>query len=92
MATLNIRNLPKDIHQQLRIRAAKSGRSMEAEARAILTNACSKSSEPVTATSLQAMVDQMYGQKKPRHVVEDLLLERREASKLELLYWMPRQS
>lgn len=83
MATLNIRNLPEEIHQKLRIRAAKSGRSMEAEARAILTNACSDSSEPVSATSLQEMVSELYGQKKPKRVVDDLLLERRKASKLE---------
>ena len=83
MATLNIRNLPEEIHQKLRIRAAKTGRSMEAEARAILTNACSGNSEPVSATSLQAMVSELYGQKKPKRVVDDLLLERRKASKLE---------
>lgn len=37
MATLNIRNLPDPVHKALRVRAAQSGRSMEAEARTILT-------------------------------------------------------
>jgi plasmid stability protein len=37
MATLTIRNLPDDVRDQLRIAAAKNGRSMEAEARAVLT-------------------------------------------------------
>ena len=37
MAVLNIRNLPDEVHVKLRVRAAKAGRSMEAEAREILT-------------------------------------------------------
>ena len=36
MAILNIRNLPDEAHANLRVRAAKAGRSMEAEARTIL--------------------------------------------------------
>ena len=39
MATLNIRRLPDDVHAKLRLRAAKAGRSMEAEARMILAEA-----------------------------------------------------
>lgn len=39
LAALSIRNLDDDIHQRLRIRAAEHGRSMEAEARAILAEA-----------------------------------------------------
>jgi plasmid stability protein len=37
MATLTIRNLPDNVHQGLRARAAANGRSMEAEARAVLS-------------------------------------------------------
>lgn len=40
MATLNIRQLPDDVHARLRVRAARNGRSMEAEARHILAGAC----------------------------------------------------
>ena len=40
MALLNIRRLSDDVHAQLRLRAAHNGRSMEAEARAILARAC----------------------------------------------------
>lgn len=40
MAILNIRQLPDDVHTSLRVRAARNGRSMEAEARYILTLAC----------------------------------------------------
>lgn len=39
MAALNIRNLPEETHRALRVRAAQNGRSMEAEARAILDDA-----------------------------------------------------
>lgn len=36
MANLTVRNLREEVHQALRIRAAKHGRSTEAEVRAIL--------------------------------------------------------
>jgi plasmid stability protein len=82
MATLNIRSLPEAARRQLRIRAAKAGRSMEAEARAILTDVC-RSEEPTPSPSaLQEYVDSLYGDAKPAHVVEDLIAERRgEASR-----------
>ena len=40
VVTLNIRNLPDEVQAALRARAAKAARSMEAEAGAILTEAC----------------------------------------------------
>ncbi len=39
MAHLSLRQLPGELHQRLRARAAHNGRSMEAEARAILAAA-----------------------------------------------------
>ena len=39
MAALNIRNLDETVKRRLQVRAARHGRSMEAEARAILTEA-----------------------------------------------------
>jgi|AntDeeMinimDraft_4_1070355.scaffolds.fasta_scaffold22716_1 plasmid stability protein len=39
MAMLTVRNLPDEVHQALRVKAAINGRSMEAEARAILKSA-----------------------------------------------------
>lgn len=36
MSTLTVRNLDDDLKMRLRVRAAQNGRSMEAEARAIL--------------------------------------------------------
>lgn len=39
MAALSIRDLDDDVRDRLRVRAARNGRSMEAEARTILTDA-----------------------------------------------------
>jgi len=41
MGSLNVRNLSDEIHRALRIQAARHGRSMEAEVRAILDEAVS---------------------------------------------------
>jgi len=39
MVVLTVRNLPDEVHRSLRVRAARNGRSTEAEVRAILTDA-----------------------------------------------------
>jgi plasmid stability protein len=83
MAVLNIRNLPRKVHTRLRIRAAKANRSMEAEARAILTEACMKPNSSVSASALQEWVDHLYRNKKPRNVVDVLIAERRRESSRE---------
>ena len=38
MAILTVRNLPDEVHRALRVRAARHGRSTEAEVREILAN------------------------------------------------------
>ncbi len=77
MATLSIRNLPEEVHVGLRVRAARAGRSMEAEARAILAEACAP--EPrVTGADLQDTIARLYGGAPPSGVVADLIAERRE--------------
>jgi plasmid stability protein len=43
MATLTVRGLDEDTRARLRVRAARNGRSMEAEVRAILRDALSDS-------------------------------------------------
>ena len=53
MATLTIRNLPDEIRDQLRIAAAKNGRSMEAEARAVLTDQFAGNSEQEKAEDIR---------------------------------------
>jgi len=85
MATLNIRNLPDAVHQRLRVRAAEHGRSMEAEARAILSAACADEGSPegprkstsAKVERLQAFIDKLYGGNKPKNVVDELIAERR---------------
>ncbi len=49
MAALSIRDLDDEVRERLRIRAARHGRSMEAEIRAILADAVS---EPATSQGL----------------------------------------
>ncbi len=77
MASLTIRNLPDEVRERLRLRAAKAGRSMEAEIRAILTEASLAETRRGSAEALQAWVDELYGNKKPEGVVDDLIAERR---------------
>jgi plasmid stability protein len=80
MPTLTIRNLPEPVHAALRLLAARDGISVEAEVRAILGNACMIDKAP--ASALLEWVDRHYPGKKPEHVVDDLLQERRaEAAK-----------
>jgi plasmid stability protein len=83
MATLNIRRLPDDVHARLRLRAARAGRSMEAEARAIIAAACAKEPEHLDPADLQAFVDHLYGDEKPAGVVDALIRERRREARAE---------
>ena len=46
MATLTIRNIEQSIKERLRVRAAQNGRSMEAELRAIVTDAVETPAAP----------------------------------------------
>ncbi len=77
MATLSIRNLPENVHAELRVRAAKKGRSMEAEVRRILIELCEPAPKQPDFSQLQTMVKQLYGDKKPGNVVDELIAERR---------------
>ena len=54
LSAMSIRNLDARVKERLRVRAARHGRSMEAEARAILTAAVSEPDEP--GGLLQAML------------------------------------
>ena len=91
MATLNIRNLPDEVHRRLRIRAAEHGRSMEAEARAILGAATAQPPPGATETGLekarrlQEFVDKLYGGRKPKNAVDELIAERRREAAREAL-------
>jgi antitoxin FitA len=80
---LNIRNLPDEVQAALRVRAAEAGCSMEAEARAILTEACLPSKPKVTTQALVDWVDALYQGHKPEHAVDDLIAERRREAETE---------
>ncbi|MFA5205102.1 MAG: plasmid stabilization protein [Lentisphaeria bacterium] len=77
MAVLTIRNVPAAVHHRLRARAAKSGRSMEAEARVILAAAV-QDVVPESSLEIRDWVDVLYGDKKPTGVADALLGERRK--------------
>ena len=55
MGSLNIRNLSDETHKALRIQAARHGRSMEAEVRAILDDAVNPDKKPGLGTMLAAI-------------------------------------
>ena len=78
MAVLNIRNLSNSVHKRLRIRAAQHGRSMEAEARAILTEVCGRKEMEYTAKNLPRLIVELYRGNPPKNAVEDLIAERRK--------------
>jgi hypothetical protein len=82
MATLTIRNLPDDTRDALRISAAKNGRSLEAEVRAILVG--HTGSKPLKATDpdkllegLRRRIKKANKGKMPQNVVDQFLKERR---------------
>lgn len=77
MATITVRNLPDEIRRRLRQRAARAGRSMEAEVREILTRASLEDERSASVEALQEWVDRLYGGRKPTGVVDDLIAERR---------------
>ena len=61
MSTLTIRNVEPAVKEQLRVRAARNGRSMEAELRAILAEAVGteRDREPNLAEAIQGLVHHM---------------------------------
>jgi len=83
MATITIRNLPDEVRERLRIRAAQHGRSMEAEARAILTEAAITGDRQAVADNLQRWVNELYDGAKPTNVVDDLIAQRRKEAAAE---------
>jgi len=84
MATLTIRNLPDEVRDRLRVRAAENGRSMEAEARDVIVAACS---EAITEKQLSAAERVARARKafEPYRrpgvsIVDELIKERRQAA------------
>jgi hypothetical protein len=83
MAILNIRNLPDAVHARLRIRAAQNGRSMEAEARAILAGACQEPGTPWSPEEIWRWVDDAFGDRRPQNVTNEFIAERRREARRE---------
>lgn len=83
MATLTIRNLPDPVRDRLRVRAAENGRSMEAEARATLSEALHPSCEPgSSAVERVARARSLIAPylKPGVSLVDELIAERRAAA------------
>lgn len=81
MATLTIRNLPDEVRDRLRLRAAQKGRSMEAEARAVLTEAIGaqpRASKEEYRARVARIQEEMRQFVRPgRSIVDELIAERR---------------
>ena len=61
MGSLNVRNLPDATHRALRIQAARHGRSMEAEVRAILDHALNETKNQGFGSMLAAIGRDFHG-------------------------------
>jgi antitoxin FitA len=83
MANLNIRNVPESTRRRLRLRAARKGRSMEAEARTILANAVrGETGKPFDPESLQKFITGLFKGETPR-LTDELIRERRREARQE---------
>jgi plasmid stability protein len=80
MATLTIRNLPEDVYERLRARAAQHKRSMEAEARDIMSTAVRPSREAADEAirRMQEMVARLPKKQRDQFTVDNFLAERRK--------------
>lgn len=83
MAVLTIRNLPDEVRERLRRRAALAGHSMEAEVRSILERASAEQEQRQSAEALRDWVRKHYGSDRPKNVVDDFIAERRREAQHE---------
>lgn len=82
MATLTIRNLPDEVRDKLRVRAAQNGRSMEAEARDVLANSLEEQKASTTKADIAGRIrraQELVGPYLPKEgsIVDEFLKERR---------------
>ena len=71
--TLTIRNLTEPVKQKLRMQAASHGRSMEAEAREILTMAVNKSGDENSSAAVKGKFDHLVGIWKGRMTTDEIM-------------------
>ena len=83
MAVLTVRNVPDQVRDRLRMRAAQAGTSMEEQVRLILLQASLEPPPSAAARALPGWVSKLYGGHTPSGVVDELLDERRKAHRAE---------
>jgi plasmid stability protein len=81
MATITVRNLPNDVRDKLRLRAARKGRSTEAEVRSVLAEVVAEESAKPRPT-VRERVKRLQAAFAPYRavqgsVVDELIAERR---------------
>ena len=77
MATLTIRNLPDEVYERLRKRAAENKRSMEAEARDIVAKALpSRANIEEAIRRMQELVEPLPREAQEKISVDSFLAER----------------
>lgn len=76
MATLNVRNLPDEVHRALRVRAAEQGTSMEALVREILAREVTPPREFITPDEMRRRIREHFGGTMPTGVVDEFLREK----------------
>ncbi|MES2831130.1 MAG: Arc family DNA-binding protein [Pseudomonadota bacterium] len=69
MATVNVRNLPDEVHRAIRIQAAKHGRSTEAEIRDILERAARPEGRVKLGSFLTAIAHEAGGLSDEEHAL-----------------------
>ena len=72
-----IEQLPGKVREKLNMKAKASGRSIEAEAAAILSNFLGEESIADEMDELQKMVHDMYGGKRPEGEVDRFVADRK---------------
>ena len=83
MATITIRNLPDEVRDKLRVAAAKNGRSMEAEARTVLTERFTSQGQKPSLETIRERVRAAQAALAPhlpkgRSLVDEFLAERKK--------------
>jgi plasmid stability protein len=79
MATLTIRNLPDEVYDRLRTRAAENKRSMEAEARELMATALPpKVPIEETLRRMREMIQRLPPEAQEQLSVDSFLAERRK--------------
>lgn len=82
MATLTVRDVPDQVRDELRIRAARNGRSMEAEVRDVIAKSVAKSVSPTAQDEWERTVRETQELFAPYRnpvvsAVDELITERR---------------